>query len=83
MILKSRNFSNWMSYLPDEVAISELTIPGSHVSKDLKQKPHKLDKKNTSTDLYVNWFVTNFKLESISKAVRYTDGQSHDVKLDH
>ncbi|EHS64832.1 uncharacterized protein PGTG_22509 [Puccinia graminis f. sp. tritici CRL 75-36-700-3] len=32
MILKSRNFSNWMSHLPDEVAISELTIPGSHQS---------------------------------------------------
>ncbi|PLW08145.1 hypothetical protein PCANC_22627 [Puccinia coronata f. sp. avenae] len=32
MVLKSRNFSNWMSHLPDEVSISELTIPGSHQS---------------------------------------------------
>ncbi|POW19893.1 hypothetical protein PSHT_04063 [Puccinia striiformis] len=32
MILKNRDFSNWMADLPDEVPISELTIPGSHQS---------------------------------------------------
>ncbi|OAV96853.1 hypothetical protein PTTG_05770 [Puccinia triticina 1-1 BBBD Race 1] len=32
MILKSRNFSNWMSQLPDQLPISEITIPGSHQS---------------------------------------------------
>lgn len=32
MVLKRRNFSNWMSHLPDEVPISSLTIPGTHQS---------------------------------------------------
>ncbi|MBW0512930.1 hypothetical protein O181_052645 [Austropuccinia psidii MF-1] len=32
MALESRDFSNWMSSLPDQVALTSLTIPGSHQS---------------------------------------------------
>lgn len=39
MLLKYRDFSNWMSHLPDDIPISELAIPGSHQSCALYGRP--------------------------------------------